>query len=86
MSLKFYELRPFKGRQPILVAGRLLVALDLDDVAGVNDLLRRHLLAVAERDDATRNDAHLYHLNVHKIRGDRVDQDPFFQFSVPVEV
>ncbi|MFI2663311.1 hypothetical protein [Micromonospora carbonacea] len=83
---KLYELRVFKGQQPVRVANRLLVTLDLADPASVNDLLRRHLLAIAERDGATRRDAHLYHVNVHEVRNERAERDASFQFSTPVEV
>ncbi|WP_431728545.1 hypothetical protein [Verrucosispora sp. TAA-831] len=82
---KLYELRAFNGTRQVRIAGRLLVALDLDNPESVNDLLRRHLLAIAERDGARRRDAHLYHVDVHEVRGDRASRDVFFQFGLPVE-
>lgn len=82
---KLYELRAFRGDRPVRTTGRLLVTLDLDDPASVNDLLTRHLIAVAERDGTNRRKAHLYHVDLHQIRGEHVDREPFFQFSAPVE-
>lgn len=87
MSLpRLYELRVFEGTRPVRTANRLLESLDLTDPVGVRDLLRRHLLAVAERETGDRRRAHRYHLDVHEMRGDRADRDWSFQFSVPVEV
>jgi hypothetical protein len=82
---KWFELRAYRGARPVRTAGKILDALDLDNPEGTKDLLTRHLLAVAERDGARRRDAHLYHLDVHEIHGERVARDPFFQFSIPVE-
>ncbi|MEU0078494.1 hypothetical protein ABZY58_11410 [Micromonospora tulbaghiae] len=85
-SPKTYELRVFRGQQPVRAANRLRVALDPTDAQGTEDVLRRHLYAVAEREGVNRRDAHLFHLDVHEVRGDHVDGRAAFQFSVPVQV
>jgi hypothetical protein len=84
MPSKFYELRVFKGDRPVRTADRLLEPLDLADPDGTKDLLKRHLYAAAERDGKSRRDAHLYHFEVHAVRGEHVDRNPMFKFSVPV--
>lgn len=85
MSPKPYELRVFRGEHEVRNANRLLETLDLDSAHVTNDLLRRHLLAAAERERMHRRDAHLLHLRAHEVRGGRADRDVAFQFSLPVE-
>lgn len=71
MPSKLYELKPYKGQ--------------LADAEATNDLLRRHLIAVAIRDGAHRRDAHLYHLAVHETHNGRPERQPLTTFSVPVD-
>ncbi|MET8278312.1 hypothetical protein [Micromonospora sp. NPDC005174] len=84
MPSKFYELRVFKGDRPVRTAQRLLEPLDLADPDGTKDLLTRHLYAAAERDGRSRREAHLYHFDVHEVRGEHVQREWMFQFSIPV--
>ncbi len=84
MSSKFYELRAFKGDRPVRNPNRLLEPLDLADPEGTKSLLTGHLLAVAERDGRNRREAHLYHFDVHEVRGEHVQRDAMFHFSMPV--
>lgn len=89
-SPKLYELRVFRGEREVRTANRLREVLDLNDrdpetVQRTRDLLRRHLHAAAQRAGAPRRDAHLYHFEVHEVRGEHVDNRALFQFSVPVE-
>lgn len=86
MPPKLYELKVYKGRREVDTPSRLLETLDLADPIGVKDLLRRHLLAAAERDGAPRRDTHLYHLDIHEVHDGRPDRRVLFTFSVPVEV
>jgi hypothetical protein len=85
MPPKLYELKVFKGTNRVRGAAQLLESLDLADPVATKDLLRRHLLAVAERDGASRRNAHLYHLDVHEFRDGRPENKVLFTFSVPVE-
>lgn len=84
MSSKSYELRVFKGRREVDPPNKLRDVLDLDDAERTKALLTGHLLAAAERAGAGRNQAHLFHLDVHEVRGDRAESRPLFAFSVPV--
>lgn len=86
MPPKLYELKVFKGRNKVATANRLLESLDLTNPEVVKDLLRRHLLAVAERDGATRREAHLYHLDIHELRDNRAERDALFTFALPLEL
>lgn len=85
MPSKLYELRVFRGEHQVRNADRLLETLDLDSPNATNNLLRRHLLAAAERERMHRRDAHLLHLRAHEVRAGRAERDVAFQFSVPVE-
>lgn len=86
MPSKLYELRAYKGQREVQTPNRLLVALDLTDPDATNDLLRRHLIAVAVRDGANRSDAHMYHLTVHETRDGRPERSALATFALPVEV
>ncbi len=81
---KLYELRVFRGRREVDTPNRLRDVLDLDDAEGTKALLKGHLLAAAERAGVGRSQAHLFHLDVHEVRGDRAENRALFQFSVPV--
>jgi hypothetical protein len=85
MPSKLYELRVFKGQREVSVASRLRTPLDQSYPDLLNDLLRRHLFAVAERQGMRRDQAHLFHLDVHELRGDRADNNVLFAFALPVE-
>ncbi|WP_433460668.1 hypothetical protein [Micromonospora sp. CA-248212] len=81
---KTYELRVFQGRREVDTPNRLRDVLDLDDARGTNVRLTGHLLAAAERAGHGRDRAHLFHLDVHEVRGERAEGRALFQFSVPV--
>lgn len=85
--MKTYELRLFKHDREIRQgADAIHVALDLSDADSTRDLLERHLVAAAERDRAHRRAVHLYHFEVREVYGDgRVERQPLFKFSMPVE-
>lgn len=85
MSPKLYELRPFRGERPVRTLDRLLVSLDLTDADGTDDLLRRHLIAVALREGVRRGEAHMFHLDIHEVRNSRPEHTVLFVYSVPVE-
>jgi len=81
---KLYELRVFKGRREVDAPNKLRDVLDLDDAHGTKRLLTGHLLAAAEWAGVGRSQAHLFHLDVHEVRGERAENRALFQFSVPV--
>ncbi len=81
---KMYELRVYRDNRPVRTVNQLVEALDWDDAEHTRDLLSRHLYAVAEREGVGRRQAHLFHLDIHEMRGDRVERHPKHQFSVPV--
>lgn len=85
MPPKLYELRVFKGDRQVRTANRLAVVLDFSDPERVNDQLRRHVHAVAERDGAQRRDAHLYHVDVHETRDGRAENRALHTYALPVE-
>lgn len=88
MSSKLYELKVFKGTRPVQTPNRLTEVLDFahPEPEVVKDLLRRHLIAVALRDGGRRQDAHLYHLDIHEVRNERPERDVLHTFALPVEV
>jgi len=83
---KSYELRIHSGGREVPVAGRILAVLDLEDPVGADLLLTRHVLAAAERAGQARNRAHLLHMTVHEVRGDRPENRPVYTYALPVEV
>ncbi|MEV1315408.1 hypothetical protein AB0J14_04905 [Micromonospora arborensis] len=84
MPSKSYELRVFKGRREADPPNKLRDVLDLTEAERTKALLTGHLLAAAERAGVGRSQAHLFHLDVHEVHGDRADNRPLFAFSVPV--
>ena len=85
MPSKLYELHPFQGERRVRSIDRLLVSLDLSDADATDDLLRRHLIAVALREGVRRTEAHMFHLEIHEVRNGRPEHTVLFTFSVPVE-
>lgn len=81
---KMYELRVYRGSQMVRTVNHLNESLDWDDSEKTRDLLSRHLYAVAERDGTSRQNAHLYHLEIHEMRGDRAERHPKHMFALPV--
>lgn len=86
MPSKLYELRVFRGRREVDTPNKLRDVLDLSDAEAerTKALLTGHLLAAAERAGVGRHQAHLFHLDVHEVHGDRAENRALFQFSVPV--
>ncbi len=84
MPRQQYQMKVYRDRREVH-ASDLLVGLDLGDVEETRDLLRRHLIAAAERDDGSRQRAHLYHAEGRRVDGGRVAYEVSFRFALPVE-
>jgi len=86
MPSKLYILRIQNGTRAV-TPETALEALDFDRPDAVKDLLRRHLLAAAERDGKSRSEAHLYYLAVHERHRDgRPVNTAMAYFVLPVEL
>lgn len=86
MPSKWYEMRVFKGQREVGIAPRVRDALNADLPDLLNDLLARHLFAAVERQGAHVREAHLFHMTVHEVRGDKAENTVSFTFALPKDV
>lgn len=70
MPRHWYQIKVYKQRTDVATASTLREHLDWSDVEGADEHLRRTLLAAIDRDQARRNEHHLYHLELRELDHD----------------
>ena len=67
MASKIYEVKAFRDGREVRNVNPHLASLDLTAARSMSALLTGHLYGAVERDGKSRDEAHLYHLEVRNI-------------------